>query len=85
VRGTLVEKLGDVKYAYTRGNGLRVFKIVSFYLLAAGAGRLGEIDERMRIEVADARWLRLDEAPKLLAYGGERQMAKLALARLAAK
>jgi hypothetical protein len=53
--------------------------------MAAGAGRLGEIDERMRIEVADARWLRLDEAPKLLAYGGERQMAKLALARLAAK
>ena len=81
--GRLVEKLGDVKYTYTRRNGVRVFKVVSFYLLTAGRGRLGEIEERMRIEVADARWLPLDEAPRLLAYGGERQMAKEALARLA--
>ena len=63
--------------------GVRVFKVVSFYLLAAGRGRIGEIEERMRIEVAEARWLPLDEAPRLLAYGGERQMAKEALARLA--
>jgi 8-oxo-dGTP pyrophosphatase MutT (NUDIX family) len=83
VRGTLVEKLGDVKYTYTRPGGVRVFKIVSFYLVAAGRGRLGEIEERMKIEVAEARWLPLDEAPKLLAYGGEREMAKKALARLA--
>ena len=32
----------------------------------------------MRIEVAEARWLPLDEAPSLLAYGGEREMARLA-------
>ena len=83
VRGRLVEKLGDVKYTYTRRSGDRVFKVVSFYLLTAGRGRIGEIEERMRIEVADARWLPLDEAPRLLAYGGERQMAKEALARLA--
>jgi 8-oxo-dGTP pyrophosphatase MutT (NUDIX family) len=83
VRGRLVEKLGDVKYTYTRRNGVRVFKVVSFYLLTAGRGRLGEIEERMRIEVAEARWLPLDEAPRLLAYGGERQMAQKALARLA--
>ncbi len=72
-----------MKYTYTRRDGARVFKIVSFYLLTAGAGRLGEIEERMRIEVAEARWLPLDEAPRLLAYGGERQMAKNALDRLA--
>jgi 8-oxo-dGTP pyrophosphatase MutT (NUDIX family) len=83
VSGRLVEKLGDVKYTYTRRDGVRVFKIVSFYLLAAGRGRLGEIDERMRIEVADARWLPLDEAPRLLAYGGEREMAAKARDRLA--
>jgi len=82
VEGTLVEKLGDVKYTYTRRGGVRVFKIVSFYLVAAGRGRLGEIEERMRIEVAEARWLPLEEAPKLLAYGGEREMAKKALGRL---
>ena len=83
VRGTLVEKLGDVKYTYTRRGGVRVFKIVSFYLVKAGRGRLGEIEERMRIEVAEARWLPLDEAPRLLAYGGERQMAAKALDRFA--
>jgi len=83
VRGRLVEKLGDVKYTYTRRSGVRVFKVVSFYLLTAGQGRIGEIEERMRVEVAEARWLPLDEAPRLLAYGGERQMAKEALARLA--
>jgi 8-oxo-dGTP pyrophosphatase MutT (NUDIX family) len=75
VEGTLVEKLGDVKYTYTRRGGERVFKIVSFYLLRAGRGRIGEIEEPMRIEVEEARWLPLDEAPRLLAYGGERQMA----------
>jgi len=83
VEGRLVVKLGDVKYTYTRRGGVRVFKIVSFYLLRAGRGRLGEIDEGMRIEVAEARWLPLDEAPRLLAYGGEREMARKALARFA--
>jgi 8-oxo-dGTP pyrophosphatase MutT (NUDIX family) len=83
VRGTLLEKLGDVKYAYTRRDGERIFKIVSFFLLRAGRGRIGDIDEAMRVEVAEARWLPLDEAPKLLAYGGERQMAAKARDRLA--
>jgi 8-oxo-dGTP pyrophosphatase MutT (NUDIX family) len=78
VHGHLVEKLGDVKYTYTRRDGERIFKIVSFYLLRAGRGRIGDIEERMRVEVADARWLPLDEAPRLLAYGGEREMVKKA-------
>jgi 8-oxo-dGTP pyrophosphatase MutT (NUDIX family) len=83
VEGRLVEKLGDVRYVYTRRGGLRVFKVVSFFLLRAGRGRIGEIDESMRIEVAEARWLPLEEAPRLLAYGGEREMAAKALERLA--
>jgi 8-oxo-dGTP diphosphatase len=84
VEGRLVEKLGDVKYTYTRRGGLRVFKIVSFYLLRAGRGRIGAIDEAMRIEVAEARWLPLDDAPRLLAYGGEREMAAKARDRFGA-
>jgi 8-oxo-dGTP pyrophosphatase MutT (NUDIX family) len=83
VDGRLVEKLGDVRYTYTRRGGLRVFKIVSFYLLRAGRGRIGEIDEAMRVEVAEARWLPLADAPRLLSYGGEREMAKKALDRVA--
>ena len=75
VEGRLVEKLGDVRYVYTRRGGLRVFKVVSFFLCRAGRGRIGNIAEEMRIEVAEARWLPLEEAPRLLAYGGEREMA----------
>ena len=82
VRGSLVQKLGDVKYVYTRRDRERVFKVVSFYLLRAGRGRIGEIEERMRIEVAEARWLPLEEAPRLLAYGGERKMVLLAKERV---
>src|SRR5205823_14177993 len=83
VEGRLVEKLGDVRYVYTasweEARGERIFKVVSFFLLRAGRGRIGEIDEAMRIEVAEARWLPLEEAPRLLTYGGERQMALKAL------
>jgi 8-oxo-dGTP pyrophosphatase MutT (NUDIX family) len=74
----LVRKLGDVRYVYTRG-GQRIFKIVSFYLLRYRSGRLDELDPAMRHEVAEARWLPLEEAPRLLAYRGERQMAEEAL------
>ena len=82
VHGRIVEKLGDVKYTYTRRGGVRVFKIVSFYLLTAGRGRIGEIDEAMRVEVAAARWLPLPDAPRLLAYGGEKEMAAKARDRV---
>ena len=83
VGGRLVEKLGDVKYVYT-WDGERIFKVVSFFLLRAGRGRIGAIEEEMRVEVAEARWLPLDEAPRLLAYGGEREMAAKARDRLGA-
>jgi 8-oxo-dGTP pyrophosphatase MutT (NUDIX family) len=82
VDAELLGKLGDVRYVYTRA-GQRIFKIVSFYLLRHRGGRLGEIDESMRREVAEARWLPLDEAPRLLAYRGERQMAEAALRAVA--
>jgi 8-oxo-dGTP pyrophosphatase MutT (NUDIX family) len=79
VRGELVSKLGDVRYVYT-WRGERVFKVVSFFLLRYRAGRLGALPEATRHEVADVRWLPLDEASSLLAYKGEREMAERALA-----
>jgi 8-oxo-dGTP pyrophosphatase MutT (NUDIX family) len=81
VDGRLVEKLGDIRYVYV-WEGEKIFKVVSFFLMRASRGRIGAIDESMRIEVAEARWLPLDEARRLLAYGGEREMAAKALARL---
>ena len=77
VRGRLGPKLGDVRYVYT-WRGERVFKVVSFYLAFASGGRIGELPPGMDVEVAEARWLRLDDAPRLLAYRGERDMAERA-------
>jgi len=81
LEGVSEGKLGDVKYIYTR-RGVRVFKVVSFYLVRYRRGRIDEVPQAFRHEVAEARWLPLEEAPRLLAYGGEKQMAKVALARL---
>lgn len=80
VKADLVAKLGNIKYAYTRtwGDRGRVFKIVSFYLMRYRSGRINEIALEMRIEVACARWVRLEDAPGLLAYKGEKQMAQRA-------
>ena len=83
-RGTLVRKLGDVRYVYT-WKGERIFKVVSFFLLRYEAGTLGRIAVEWAHEVADVQWLPLEDAPRLLAYGGERQMAKEALAALGGK
>ncbi len=78
-QGRLVEKLGDVRYVYTWG-GERIFKVVSFYLLRYSRGRLGELPPETAHEVAEVRWLPLEDGPRLLAYKGEREMAERALA-----
>ena len=82
VTARLGPKLGDVRYVYT-WQGERIFKIVSFYLARAESGRIGELPPGMDVEVAEARWLRLVEAPHLLAYKGEREMAERARGALA--
>jgi 8-oxo-dGTP pyrophosphatase MutT (NUDIX family) len=86
ISAVMITKLADIKYTYVRswGDGERVFKIVSFYLLRYESGRIDNIAEEMRVEVAQAKWLRLEEAPKLLAYRGEKQMARKAIEYLSA-
>ena len=74
----VVEKLGDVRYVYT-WDGERIFKVVSFYLLRYSSGRLGELPPETAHEVDEVRWLPLEDAPHLLAYGGEREMAAKAV------
>ena len=80
-------KLGDVRYVYTEswegGSGDRVFKVVSFFLLRPVRGRLGDLPPGMELEIEATSWLPLQEAPRLLAYGGERDMAQRALESLA--
>jgi 8-oxo-dGTP pyrophosphatase MutT (NUDIX family) len=78
VTGRVERKLGDTRYVYT-WQGERVFKIVSFYLLRPRSGRLGELPAGMEVEVAEVRWLPLEDAPRLLAYRGERRIAQRAI------
>jgi 8-oxo-dGTP pyrophosphatase MutT (NUDIX family) len=78
VTGDLVEKLGDVRYWYQR-DGERVLKVVSFFLFRYRSGSVRDHDH----EVDSAEWVPLEEAPRLLAYKGEREMAEAALSRLA--
>ena len=80
--GRSLGKLGDVRYWFN-WEGERVFKVVSFFLVRYKGGRLGDLPAEFRHEVADVRWLPLEEAPQLLAYGGEREMARKALVELA--
>ncbi len=82
LEGRPLGKLGDVRYVYSF-RGERIFKVVSFYLVRYHRGRIGDIPPAYRIEVAEARWLPLEEAPRLLAYVGEREMAVKALMMLA--
>jgi 8-oxo-dGTP pyrophosphatase MutT (NUDIX family) len=81
--GRSLGKLGDVKYTFTwppkPAEGERIFKIVSFFLVRYERGRLGDVPEEFRHEVAEVKWLPLEEAPRLLAYGGEKEMARKAV------
>jgi 8-oxo-dGTP pyrophosphatase MutT (NUDIX family) len=74
-----IAKLGSVRYVYTWA-GERIFKVVTFFLMRYEDGEIGAIEEAMRVEVHEATWLRLDEAPRLLAHKGEQEMAAKAAA-----
>jgi 8-oxo-dGTP pyrophosphatase MutT (NUDIX family) len=80
-RGRSLGKLGDVRYWFN-WQGERIFKVVSFFLVRYEAGRLGDLPAEHRHEVAETRWLPLEEGSRLLAYGGERDMAQKAWERL---
>jgi len=75
-----ISKLADIKYVYVRswGDQQKVFKIVSFYLLRYVAGEIGAIAPEMRIEVKSALWIPLEDAPRKLAYRGERDVVRKA-------
>jgi 8-oxo-dGTP pyrophosphatase MutT (NUDIX family) len=78
LRAVVDRKLGDVRYVYT-WDGERIFKVVSFFLLRATGGMIGALPAGMEIEVAEARWVPLEEAADLLSYRGEQEMAAKAV------
>lgn len=75
-----VTKLSDNKYVYVRtwGDGKRVFKIVSFYLMRYVSGEIDDLTSDMRIEVKRALWVPLADAPRQLAYSNERKVLRQA-------
>jgi 8-oxo-dGTP diphosphatase len=79
VDSTLVEKLDDIRYWYMR-DGARVLKVVSFFLLRY---RSGSVRDYQRAEVDGAEWVPLEDAAALLAYSGEKEMARAALSKVA--
>lgn len=80
ITGKIIVKLTDIKYVYVRswGDGERVFKIVSFYLLDYVSGEIDDVTEAMRIEVKRALWIPLAEAARSLAYSSEKKVARMA-------
>jgi len=78
---TPIVKLADIKYVYVRswGDQQRVFKIVSFFLLRYQSGEIDDVSREMRVEVRRAFWIPLEEAPRKLAYRGERDVVRRAL------
>jgi 8-oxo-dGTP pyrophosphatase MutT (NUDIX family) len=75
-----VTKLSDNKYVYVRtwGDGKRVFKIVSFYLMRYVSGEIDNLNADMRIEVKRALWVPLADATSQLAYSNERKVLRQA-------
>jgi 8-oxo-dGTP pyrophosphatase MutT (NUDIX family) len=75
-----ITKLADNKYVYVRkwGDGARVFKIVSFYLMRYVSGEINNLTADMRIEVKQASWVPLADAASHLAYSNERKVLRQA-------
>jgi len=76
----LIAKLSDNKYVYVRswGDGERVFKIVTFYLMRYVSGEIDSLASDMRVEVKKALWVPLADAARQLAYSNERKVLRQA-------
>jgi 8-oxo-dGTP pyrophosphatase MutT (NUDIX family) len=81
LRAEPVAALEPTRYVYQRG-GERISKVVRFWLMRRVGGRLGAIAPEQRREVAEARWLPLAGAERLLAHRGERALVAEARALL---
>ena len=76
IKAAVITKIVDTKYVYVRtwGDGERVFKIVSFYLMRYVSGEIDDVVPEMRVEVKRALWVPLAGATKQMAYSGERKV-----------
>jgi 8-oxo-dGTP diphosphatase len=73
----LLELIEKIEYWYVgnhRGERVRFHKFVYFYLLKYVAGEVGRHD----FEIAEARWVKADEAIEMLAFKSERETVEKA-------
>jgi 8-oxo-dGTP pyrophosphatase MutT (NUDIX family) len=78
VRGRVIRQLGEPeKYVYM-ARGVRVFKLVYYFLLEYESGSETQHDHEME----EVRWVPIDEAIELLAYEGARTVVRRAQATL---
>ncbi len=70
--------LGEIRYFYV-WDGVRIRKVVHFFLMRATGGDVSLHDEEME----DVRWFPLTEAVRAAAYKGEREVLERAADRLA--
>ena len=71
------EPLGEITYFYV-WEGVRVHKIVHFFLMRATGGDVANHDHEME----EVRWFPLSKLPAAAAYPTEREVVGRALARL---
>ncbi len=74
----LLSKIETIEYWYvgdSRGERVRFHKLVHFFLLKYIEGNVGNHD----FEVAEARWVKADEALKMLAFKSEREIVEKAI------
>ncbi len=78
VKARIVADLGEPeRYIYT-ARGMRVFKSVTYFLMAYESG-----SEQMHdMEMEEVRWLPIDEAIDLLEYDGAKKIVRRAKAAL---
>ena len=82
VETELLELLQTVEYWYQRvqyGQRIRYHKFVHFYLLKYTVGEVTDHDH----EIAEARWVSLEEAIGMLAFKSERGVVEKARERIA--
>jgi 8-oxo-dGTP pyrophosphatase MutT (NUDIX family) len=77
LRTSVVRRVGESRYVFT-WDGDRVAKVVIFFLLRRHGGRIGDLPPGMEREVAEVRWLPVDEARALLAYRREAELVEVA-------
>ena len=78
IEAEVEQKLGDVTYWFVRrddkGNPIRVFKRVRFFLMRATGGRFADRDAEMEV----VRWFSPDEGAEAAGFANERALLRRA-------